>query len=150
MQTENNETFLFCCKRFSTVSNEKVYNFLSYLIFFFTSYAWLLLFFVLTVMKTGLASCDTKIDPWLGNCLLWFTDQNIWKVEKLWTGYLTTNSKIKYITHFSWKNHTIVQRTQRYVESIANNATVACIVRCWGPLFFFQTNSMFAAVLAKN
>ena len=34
MQREINETFLFCCKRFSIVSNEKVHNFLSYLIFF--------------------------------------------------------------------------------------------------------------------
>ena len=102
MQTGINDTFLLSCKRFIPVSNERVHNFLWYLNFFHRV-CLTTLFFVLTVMKTSLASCDSKFAPTLGNCLFWLADQNISKVEKLWTGYLTTSSKMKYITHFSWK-----------------------------------------------
>ena len=72
---------------------------------FVIAYAWLLFFCVLTVMKTNLTSCESKFAPWLGNALFWFADQTVSKLEKLWTGYSTTNSKLKYITQFSWKNH---------------------------------------------
>ena len=69
----------------------------------------------LSVMKTNLASCDSKFAPWLGNCLFWFADQNTTKVEKLRTGYVKY-TYVKYITHFCWKNHSKVRRMQRYVE----------------------------------
>ena len=104
MQTEINDTFLFSCKRFIPVSNERVHNFLSNLNFFHRV-CLTTLFCVLTVMKTSLTSCESKFAPWLGNALFWFADQTVSKLEKLWTGYSTTNSKLKYITQFSWKNH---------------------------------------------
>ena len=103
MQSEINDTFLFSCKRFIPVSNERLHNFLSHLSFFPRVCFTILCSLCIDCHENEPHACDAKFAPWLGNCWFWFADQNISKVEKLWTGYLTTNPKIKYITLFPQK-----------------------------------------------
>ena len=151
MQTEINDTFLLSCQRFILVSNERVHYFLSYLNFFNrVCLATLFFLYWLSWKRASRHVTPNLFRDWVIACFgSRIKTFQRWKSSGLGTWLRTPRLNIS-LTFPEKKNHPKVQRMQRYVEYIANNATDACIVGYCGPLLFLQTNSMFPVVLAKK